>query len=238
MRTITFDGKNSFDAFGLRISSERSGAPGLAGQRTSTETIPRRAGDIVQPAGLESAPLVYCFVISGSGRADCEAKMRTVQMWLTGCKGDLLDSDFPGLKYTGVCMTEPPEIEWVSRNFRHAYMTVHLTADPIMQEISAVNERVLKFAAAGTVTLTVTNNSSYTITAGGSTSEPVSFIVAEPYKYRLVCCAENPETITLNGTEIAADTIFTMPANAEIVIAASGYKYVELWHDTGTGVRL
>ena len=65
-----------------------------------------------------------------------------------------------------------------------------------------------------------------------------SISVTSPYKYRIVIYAENPETITLNGSAITAGAVFTMPASAEIIISATGYKYVELWHDTRTGVRL
>ena len=117
-------------------------------------------------------------------------------------------------------------------------MIVHFKADPIPQELNAVNERILKCAASGNITITVTNNSSYTITTSGGTAAAVSYTADAPYKYRLVCFAENPETIALNGAAITAGTVFTMPANAEIIISANGYKYVELWHDTRTGVML
>jgi hypothetical protein len=83
----------------------------------------------------------------------------------------------------------------------------------------------------------VTDNSSYTITANGATTSG-SFTISEPYKYRLVVYAENPETITLNGSAIAAEEVFTMPSSAEIIVSATGYKYVELWHDTRTEVRI
>ena len=237
MRHITYGGKNSLDDFGLRINSERSGAPGLAGQRTPTMAIPHRNGDIVQTAGLESAPLDYCFIIRGSGRAACEEKMRAVMLWLSGRCGELIDSDFPGKKYMGAVMSGAPEVEWVSRNFMAAYYTVHMVAEPIMQELNAVNERVLKFPANGDCTLTITNNSAYTIVTG-STTKTGSFTAAEPYKYRLTACTENPAEITLNDAALLPDSVFTMPTSAEIEITNTGYGYYELWHDTRQGVGL
>ena len=235
-RHITFAGKNSLDDFGARISSERSSGAGLAGQRTSTQTVSFRDGDYVQRAGLASARLAYCFVIHGSGRADCEAKMRALHMWLCSAKGDLIDSDYPGKKYTGVCVTDEPETEWVSRAFRNAYLTEHLTADPCLQDINAVNERVLQLTAAGGAAITITNNSAYSITAGGVTTTG-SISVNSPYTYRLEISAENPETVTLNGDPISAGEIFTMPSAASISVSYSGYGYIALWHDTREVIR-
>lgn len=179
-RHITFAGKNSLDDFGARISSERSSGAGLAGQRTTAQAVPYHDGDYVQRAGLGSARLSYCFVIHGTDRADCEAKMRALHMWLCSAKGDLIDSDYSGKKYTEVCVTDEPEVEWVSRAFTNAYMTEHFTADPCLQDINAVNERVLQLTAAGGASMTVTNNSTYSVTAGGVTTTG-SFTVASPY---------------------------------------------------------
>lgn len=237
IRSITFNGQNSFADYGLRINSERSDGAGAAKQRTAAASVPYRDGDIVQPAGLESAMLTYCFIIVGSGRAECEAQIRAVTLWLTSAKGDLTDSDFAGKKFTNVCASDKPEIQWVSNNFTRAYMTVRLTADPIMQDVSVVNERILKLTANGAATLTITNNSAYSITAGGATTTG-SYTAAEPYKYRLEAYTETAATITLNGTGISAGEIFTMPASAEIVLSWTGYGYVELWHDTRTEVRI
>lgn len=240
MRHITYGGKNSLDDFGLRINSERSGTPGLAGQRTPTISIPRRDGDIMQTAGLESAPLDYCFIVRGSGRAECEAKMRAVTLWLSGRKGDLIDSDFPGTKFMNAVMGEAPEVEWVSRNFAAAYLTVHLKADPIMREISAVYDRVLKWAANGNSSLIVGTNSGYALTCNGTTiqgSFPVT--VNAPYTYRLIAACENYPRMKLDNVTFWPDTIFTMPTElAQIEITATGYGYYELWHDTRQEVRL
>lgn len=236
MRKIVFAGLDTL-ANGIHINSERTKVTELTA-KTSEETIAYRNGDIVSPAGLKSVSLAYCFVLHDTSREAVAAKARQIVQTFSTVKGDLLDSDMPGEKYTNAVYIKVDPLEYVSRNFVTAYMMVYFKADPIPQELNAINERVLKCAAAGTVTLTVTNNSSYTITANGSTSAAVSYTAAEPYKYRLVVYAENPESLTLNGTAVTAGEIFLMPASAEIIISATGYKYIELWHDTRTGVRL
>lgn len=236
MRKIVFAGLDTL-ASGIRINSERTKVTELTA-KTSEETITYRNGDIVSPAGLKSISLTYCFVLHDTSREAVAAKARQIAQTFSSVKGDLLDSDMPGKKYTNAVYVKSDPLEYVSRNFVTAYMMVYFKADPIPQESNTVNERVLKLVAVGNVTLNITNNSSYTITAGGSTSDSVSFTVTEPYKYRLVCYAENPEIITLNGAAITVGEVFTMPASAEIIIEATGYKYIELWHDTRTGVRL
>lgn len=235
MRKIVFAGLDTL-AGGIRINSERSKVTELTA-KANEDTIAYRNGDIVTPAGIKSANLVYCFVLHDSSRAAVAAKARQIAQTFSNYKGDLIDSDMPGKKYTNAVFTNADPLEYVSRNFVTAYMIVRFKADPIPQEMDKVNERVLKFTANGNAALTVTDNSSYTITANGATTSG-SFTVSEPYKYRLVCFAENPETITLNGSAIAAEEVFTMPSSAEIIVSATGYKYVELWHDTRTEVRI
>lgn len=230
MRKIVFNGFDTLMS-GLRINSERSETTGVE-IRTTDETVPYHDGGYVRPAGAETAKLSYCLILREQNRAALAAKALYIVGLLRGVRGDLLDSDLPGMKYTNAVFKGADPLGYVSRNFTAAYMMIHFEADPIPQELNAVNERILKCAASGNVILTVTNNNSYTITAGGSTSAAVSYAADAPYKYRFVVYAENPETVTLNGTAITAGAVFTMPASAEIVISADGYKYVELWHDT------
>lgn len=236
MRKIVFNGFDTLMS-GLRINSERSETTGVE-IRTTDETVPYHDGGYVRPAGAETAKLSYCLILREQNRAALAAKALYIVGLLRGVRGDLLDSDLPGMKYTNAVFKGADPLDYVSRNFTAAYMMIHFEADPIPQELNAVNERILKCAASGNVILTVANNNSYTITAGGSTSAAVSYTAAEPYKYRLVVYAENPETVLLNGTAITAGAVFTMPASAEIVISADGYKYVELWHDTRTGASI
>lgn len=164
-----------------------------------------------------------------------EGVMSSLRAWLSGGVGTFTDDFNTGWQLTNVNFASA-HTDYIDMFRGCGQLTVKLTADPYWSKIGEVNERVLKFAATGTVTLTVTNNAAYSLTADGVTTTG-SISVTSPYKYRLVCFAENPETIALNGAAITAGTVFTMPSNAEIVISAAGYKYVELWHDTRTGVR-
>jgi hypothetical protein len=236
MRKIVFNGFDTLMS-GLRINSERSETTGVE-IRTTDETVPYHDGGYVRPVGAETAKLSYCLILREQNRAALAAKARYIVGLLRGVRGDLLDSDLPGMKYTNAVFKGADPLEYVSRNFTAAYMMIHFEANPIPQETGAISERILKCAASGNVLLTVTNNDSYTITIGGSTSAAVSYTATEPYKYRLVVYAENPETVTLNGTAVTAGEVFVMPSSAVIAITAAGYKYIELWHDTQTGVRL
>jgi hypothetical protein len=229
VRKIVFNGFDTL-ASGIRINSMRTETSGVE-IRTAKDTISYRDGAIMRPAGEDTAKLTYCLILREASRAGLQAKVRQIVEKLKGARGDLFDSDLPGKKYINAVFTGADPLEFVSRNFTTAYMMIHFEADPVPQEASAVSERVLRFSANGNATLTVTDNSSYTITAGGGTTSG-GFAFSEPYKYRVGCYAENPETITLNGWEITAEEVFTMPASAEIAISATGYKYVELWHDT------
>jgi hypothetical protein len=171
-----------------------------------------------------------------------EGAMSSLRAWLSGgCTNEVragaMTDDFnAGWQLTNVNFVSA-HTDYIDMFRGCGQLTVKMTADPYWSKVGEVNERVLKFTANGGAALTVTNNSAYSITANGTTTTG-SFTVNEPYKYRLVVYAENPETITLNGSEIAAEEVFTMPSSAEILISAVGYKYVELWHDTRTGVRL
>lgn len=165
-----------------------------------------------------------------------EGVMSSLREWLSGGVGTFTDDFNSGWQLTNVCFVSA-HTDYIDMHRGCGQLTVKMTADPYWSRAGEVNERVLKFTANGTATLTVTNNAAYSLTAGGVTTTG-SISVTSPYKYRIVIYAENPETITLNGSAITAGAVFTMPASAEIIISATGYKYVELWHDTRTGVRL
>ena len=235
MRKIVFAGLDTL-ASGIRINSERSKVTELTA-KANEETIAYLNGDIVTPAGIKSANLVYCFVLHDTCREAVAARARQIAQTFSNYKGDLIDSDMPGKKYTNAVFTNADPLEYVSRNFVTAYLIVHFKADPIPQEMGEVNERVLKFAANGGAALTVTNNNAYSITANGTTTTG-SFTAAEPYKYRLVAFTETAATVTLNGTAQALDTVFTLPASASFALSWTGFGYVELWHDTRAEVRI
>lgn len=232
---LYFRGHNTGEFSGVTVASCDYGDTEL---KRADEDIAGRDGSITSHAnGRRYKARQMTIVLNVKATpATIEGVMSSLRAWLSGGVGTYTDDYNIGWELRNVdCVST--HTDYIDMFRGCGQLTVKMTADPYWCKVGEINERVLKWAANGSTALTVTNNSSYSITANGSTSTG-SFIAAEPYKYRLVCCAENPETVTLNGTEIAADTIFTMPASAEIVIAVSGYKYVELWHDTRTGVRL
>lgn len=235
MRRIVFNGFDTL-ASGLRINSERSETTGIE-IRAVKETVPYHDGGYVRPTGAETAKLNYCLILREQNRAALTAKARYIAELLRGVRGDLFDSDLPGMKYTSAVFKGADPLEYVSRNFTNAYMMIHFEADPIPQETDVINERVLKFTANGGAALTVTNNSAYSITANGTTTTG-SFTAAEPYKYRLVAFTETAAAVTLNGTAQALDAVFTMPASASFALSWTGYGYIELWHDTRSAVRI
>ncbi|MBQ3330272.1 MAG: hypothetical protein IJG87_03740 [Ruminococcus sp.] len=235
VRKIVFAGLDTL-ASGIRIDSEKSETTG-AEVGTAEENISYKVGGIIYPTGRGLANLTYVLILHDEqGRGAVEAKARMIENTFYGVKGDLIDSDNPGQKYTNAVFVGSDPLKPVSRNWTSAYMTIHFKADPVPQDINAINERVLKFSANGNAAINITNNASYTITKSGSTSEAVSYTAAEPYTYLLVAVTENAETITLNGAELTPDTPFTMPASAEIAISHTGYGYYELWHDTREAV--
>lgn len=253
LQNITYHGKNSLTDYGI-VLAEGTSTSNLT-IKSTVENMPHCDGQIdMSDLGgkqyYEYRTLVYRFKIFAESREALKAKEKDIKAWLNSSGNKrITDSDYTEtVTENNVttttqwsfqnCYLKSIEIEEGQKTeCEYEYLTATFECDPWLTA-GGVNERILKFAVSGTITLNITNNNSYTITAGGSTSAAVSYTAAEPYKYRLVCYAENPETITLNGSAITAGEVFTMPSSAEIVIAANGYKYVELWHDTRTGVRL
>lgn len=233
---LYFRGHNTSEFSGVTVASCDYGDTEL---KRSDEEIAGRDGTITSHANgrrYKARNITIVFNVQATPTT-VESALGALKAWLSGGVGTLTDDYNTGWELTKVDFVSS-HTDYLDMHRGFGQLTVKMTANPYWSKVGEVNERIAKFAANGTATLTVTNNASYTITAGGSTSAAVSFTVSAPYKYRLVIYAENPETVTLNGTEIAAETVFTMPASAAIVISASGYKYVELWHDTRTGVRL
>lgn len=233
---IYFRGHNSGEFSGVTVASCDYGDTEL---KRADEEIAGRDGSLTTLAnGRHYKARQMTIVLNVKATpTTVEGAMSSLRAWLSGGVGAMTDDFNAGWQLTNVCFVSA-HTDYIDMFRGCGQLTVKATADPYWSKAGEVNERVLKFAANGNAALTVTNNSSYTITANGSTSASVSYTATDPYKYRLVCYAENPETITLNGSAITAGEVFTMPSSAEIVIAANGYKYIELWHDTRTGVRL
>ena len=232
---IYFRGHNSGEFSGVTVASCNYGDTEL---KRADEEIAGRDGSLTTLANgrhYKARQMTIVFNVKATPTT-VEGVMSSLRAWLSGGAGAMTDDFNTGWQLTNVCFVSA-HTDYIDMFRACGQLTVKMTADPYWSKVGEVNERVLKFTANGNAALTVTDNSSYTITANGATTSG-SFTVSEPYKYRLVCFAENPETITLNGSAIAAEEVFTMPSSAEVVVAANGYKYVELWHDTRTGVRL
>lgn len=232
---IYFRGHNTSEFTGVTVASCDYGDTEL---KRSDEDIAGRDGTLTSFTNgrhYKARQMTIVFNVKAAPTT-VEGVMSSLRAWLSGGIGTLTDDFNTGWQLTNVNFVSA-HTDYIDMFRGCGQLTVKATADPYWSKVGEVNERVLKFTANGGATLTVTNNATYSVTANGSTTTG-SFTVAEPYKYRLVCYSENPETITLNGSAITAGEVFTMPANAEIIISASGYKYIELWHDTRTGVRL
>lgn len=237
-RKIVFCGFDSLSE-GLRICSEKSKTSG-AEIRTATDVLAYRDGAITTYTSRGPAKLTYCFIIHEEDRASVEAKARYIINQLTGKKGDLIDSDCPGKKYTNAIFMGAESLEYPERIFEAAYLTLSFEADPVLKDANEINDRVLKFAdvlgSSDTATIAVTI-SGYTVTKHDGTTA-TGTLPSGLQKYRLVAFCENDPTITMGATTITPNTAFVLPDDSTITIRGGGYGYYELWHDTRMGVRL
>ena len=247
LRHISINGIDSLADMGVLICKDTQ-TDGIAA-KSITEDMPYVDGviDMSLLRGkiyYEPRTLSYKFKIAAATPTAYTAKLTQLKNWLNGAgKCAIVDSNYliSGVQWqftNCICKGFDADDEKVFGETVYGYVTAVFVGDPYLSKVGEANERVLKCAASGNVTLTVTNNSSYTITTSGGTSESVSFTAAAPYKYRLVVYAENAETVLLNLEALDISQPFTMPSAAAIVIMSEGYKYVELWHDTRTGVML
>lgn len=231
MRKFIYAGVDTLQA-GFRINSERSTTTG-GEQRTSEDSIPF-GSVLITPAGLTAANLTYCLIVRGENRAELAAKARNLVETFTDRKGDLIDSDLAGKKYTNAVFINAEPLEYVSRNFTTAYLAINFRADPVPVDINAVNERVLKFTdkltGANSATIAV-NNNAYTLTTSDGTAVTGTLPTGER-KYRITAYSEQIPTITLGGASVQENAVFTLPASGTITISGAGYGYFELWHDT------
>lgn len=231
MRKIIYAGVDTLQA-GFRINSERSTTTG-GEQKTAEANIPF-GKPLITPTGLNAANLTYCLIVRGGDRAEVAAKARNLVETFTNRKGDLIDSDLSGMKYTNAVFVNSEPLEYVSRNFTTAYLVLSFKADPVPVDINAVNERVLKFTdnigTNDSATIAV-NNNAYTLTTSGGSTVTGTLPTGER-KYRIAAYSEQVPTITLGGATVQVDSVFTLPASGTITISGAGQGYFELWHDT------
>lgn len=231
MRKFIYAGVDTLQA-GFRINSERSTTTG-GEQKTAEANIPF-GKPLITPTGLNAANLTYCLIVRGDSRAEVAAKARNLVETFEESKGDLIDSDLSGMKYTNAVFVNAEPLEYVSRNFTTAYLAVNFRADPVPVGINTVNERVLKFTdniAAGDSATIAVNNNAYTLTKSDGTTAMGTLPTGER-KYRVTAYSEQIPTITLGEASVQVDSVFTLPASGTITITGAGQGYFELWHDT------
>lgn len=231
LRNITYNGLNSLTDLGILITNDTEVVE--LEVKSNSESLPHMQGNIDSSRAdgtlyYEARPLIYEFKVFGESRANLKQKETAVLAWLNS-QGSftIQDSDYPNYEFRNCCLKAVKAKE-SEDGLDYMYIKVGFEADPIMHKIGTVNERIFKYAKTGGSTLTITNNASYSIDGGTAKS----FSVQSPYTYRFVAYTENTPTVTLNGSALALDTPFIMPASATIAITHSGYGYYELWHDT------
>ena len=232
---IYFRGHNTGEFSGVTVASCDYGDTEL---KRADEDIAGRDGTVTSHAnGRHYRARNMTIVLNvQAAPTTIEGVMSSLRAWLSGGAGAYTDDYNAGWELRNAdCVSA--HTDYIDMFRGCGQLTVKMTADPYWTKVGEVNERVIKFDAHGAATLTVTSNSSYSITANGTTATG-SFTAASPYKYRLVACTETAATITLNGTALSPDTVFTMPASASFALSWTGYGYFELWHDTRTGVRI
>ena len=238
LRNITYNGKNSLTDYGILITTDSTNVENL-NTKTITENVPYIQGniDMSRYKGVlyyEPRVLVYRFKVFGEDREDLKEKTQDVLAWLNSSGNyQIIDSDYGSDYAFQNCNLKSIESEpGEYTSVEYSYITATFEAAPYMINVGAVNDKILSYVTTENSTITVTNNSSYTITKDGSTSESTSFTANSPYTYRLVIYSKNTPTVTLNGTALDISKPFTMPANASIAITHTGYGYYELRHDT------
>lgn len=162
-----------------------------------------------------------------------EGVMSSLRAWLSGGVGTYTDDYNTGWELTNADFSSA-HTDYIDMFRGCGQLTVKMTADPYWTNAAGVNTRIVKFTdVIGTnesATIAVTDNAC-TITKSDSTTQSIT-LPNTTRKYRLVVYSEKVPTVTLNGTALAPDTVFTLPASATITIASAGYTYAELWNDT------
>lgn len=161
MRSITFGGISSL-SLGLTIDCERT-VTGGAPPRNSEEVIPFRDGTADESfvdgnRHYDRRTLTYVFNIVGADRGEINRKRSQIDQWLSGTLSYLYDSDFPDRRFTRAKLSEPTELQFLSRNFRTATLTAVMTADPYMESTTGTRSEIVQLAGR-TITAYILANS-------------------------------------------------------------------------------
>lgn len=161
-RSITFSNVNSLTGFGVVINSEKTILSDPE-QRYTYDTVPFHDGVYNSSAVngqtyYEPVTLTYVFVLHASSRAAAQSLRKQIINAWSGAVGDLTDSDMPGWKYTNAMLIGEPRLEYYSRNFTNAELTLTFTADPYMQSVTGTRQRLTKWTADGNTARAVIDN--------------------------------------------------------------------------------
>lgn len=184
-RSITFNNVNSLTGFGVVINSEKTILPDPE-QRYTYDTVPFHDGVYNSSAVngqtyYEPVTLTYVFVLHASSRAAVQSLRKQIINAWSGAVGDLTDSDMPGWKYTNAMLIGEPRLEYYSRNFTNAELTLTFTADPYMQNVTGSRQRLTTWAAQGnTARAVIDNRYIFPLTWLESPSTPANNVLTFP----------------------------------------------------------
>lgn len=129
----------------------------------------------------EPVTLTYVFVLHASSRAAVQSLRKQIINAWSGAVGDLTDSDMPGWKYTNAMLIGEPRLEYYSRNFTNAELTLTFTADPYMQNVTGSRQRLTTWAAQGnTARAVIDNRYIFPLTWLESPSTPANSVLTFP----------------------------------------------------------
>ena len=184
-RSITFNNVNSLTGFGVVINSEKTILTDPE-QRYTYDTAPFHDGVYNSSAVngqtyYEPVTLTYVFVLHASSRAAVQSLRKQIINAWSGAVGDLTDSDMPGWKYTNSMLIGEPRLEYYSRNFTNAELTLTFTADPYMQNVTGSRQRLTTWAAQGnTARAVIDNRYIFPLTWLESPSTPANNVLTFP----------------------------------------------------------
>lgn len=184
-RSVTFNNVNSLTGFGVVINSEKTILPDPE-QRYTYDTVPFHDGVYNSSAVngqtyYEPVTLTYVFVLHASSRAAVQSLRKQIINAWSGAVGDLTDSDMPGWKYTNAMLIGEPRLEYYSRNFTNAELTLTFTADPYMQNVTGSRQRLTTWAAQGnTARAVIDNRYIFPLTWLESPSTPANNVLTFP----------------------------------------------------------
>lgn len=230
---IYFRGHNSGEFAGVTVASCDYGDLEI---KRSDEDIAGRDGAVTSYTNgrhYKARQMTIVFNVKSTPTA-VEGMLSSLREWLSAGAGELSDDFNTGWVWKNARFISA-HTDYIDMFRGCAQITVKMTADPRAVKAGTVCERVFKGTSRGGGTLTITDNASWSWAHNGTT-ETGTFTANSPYKYRLEAFAEGEVMAALNGETIAAGSVFTMPASAEIVIQpeaiSHGIGYYELWHDT------